>query len=169
MHDLAATIGSSGAICAICSLAAGLAAVSLSQGTARIKKDGLPRSFPGDPEALQSKYALAFSQLEEARKGNPMGLTEIINNMRGQPAPALCLQAFEEFSQSLEETGPQSQATPPEPKLGGSLKAPPKVAGPQIKSEPAGSEAAKKPPASRGKDSQSGPGSKSPPQNRWNK
>lgn len=139
-RDLASTMGSSGTITAMCSLAAGLAAIALAAGVSRLQKKTLPEHFPGDAEARQSKYALAFNQLEEARQGHPEGLTEIISSMKGQPAAALCLQAFEEFSQSLEDekqsgkakpkAEPKKEAKQETPKLGGSMKARPSIGGP---------------------------------------
>lgn len=140
-RDLAGTIGSYGAITALCSLAAGLAAIALAAGVSRLQKKTLPEHFPGDAEARQSKYALAFNQLEEARQGHPEGLTEIISSMKGQQAAALCLQAFEEFSQSLEDekqsgkAKPKSEPKQEAPKLGGSMKARPNIGGPAPKAE----------------------------------
>ncbi len=104
LHDLATTVGSAAAISVLCAMAAGLAAVSLMAGVARIKRDTLPGDYPGDAEALQSKYVLAFEQLNDARKENPGGLKNTIAGLKGQPAPALCLTAFDQFaSASLDD------------------------------------------------------------------
>lgn len=134
IRDLATTIGSSGAISAMCALAAGLAAIALAAGVARLPKKNVPEHFPADAEARQGKYALAFSQLEEARQGHPEGLTNIIASMKGQPAAALGLQAFEEFSQSLNDdstkaksAAPAQKQKPEPPKLGGSMKSKPSI------------------------------------------
>lgn len=134
IRDLATTLGSSGAISAMCALAAGLAAIALAAGVARLPKKSVPEHFPADAEARQGKYALAFSQLAEARQGHPEGLTNIIASMKGQPAAALCLQAFEEFSQSLDEdsasaksAAPAQKQKPEPPKLGGSMKSKPSI------------------------------------------
>jgi hypothetical protein len=59
--------------------------------------------------------------------------------MKGQQAAALCLQAFEEFSQSLEDekqsgkAKPKSEPKQEAPKLGGSMKARPNIGGPAPK------------------------------------
>lgn len=97
LHDLATTVGNAAAISVLCAMSAGLAAVSLLAGVARLKRNDLPEDYPGDAEALQTKYVLAFEQLNDARKENPNGLKNLIAGLRGQPGPALCLTAFDQF------------------------------------------------------------------------
>lgn len=103
LHDLATTVGNAAAISVLCAMAAGLAAISLLSGVARLKRDNLPEDYPRDAEALQSKYVLAFEQLNEARKENPNGLQNLIAGLRGQPGPALCLTAFDQFAAAHSE------------------------------------------------------------------
>lgn len=103
LHDLATTVGNGAAISVLCAMAAGLAAVSLLAGVARLKRDSLPEDYPRDAEALQSKYVLAFDQLNDARKENPNGLQNLIAGLRGQPGPALCLTAFDQFASAHSE------------------------------------------------------------------
>lgn len=103
LHDLATTVGNAAAISVLCAMAAGLAAVSLLAGVARLKRDSLPEDYPRDAEALQSKYVLAFEQLNDARKENPNGLKNLIAGLRGQPGPALCLTAFDQFASAHSE------------------------------------------------------------------
>lgn len=109
-HDIATTIGNSATISIFCGLAAGLAAVSLLAGVPRLRKDDLPSDFPADAEALASKYALAFQQLDEARRENPQGLKKIIDGLRGQTAPIVCLTAFDEYLEGQREDASKDKA-----------------------------------------------------------
>lgn len=96
LHDLATTIGNSATISILSSLAAGLAAIALSFGTGKVKRQSLSKDFPRDSEARLAKYSLAFSQLEEAGKDETTVL-DLANSMKRQPAPYLCLSAFAQY------------------------------------------------------------------------
>ncbi len=61
LHDVADKVGVLGLLGAV---AAGLAAFALLSGVAQLKRKSLPKAFPGDAEALQTKYFLAYKQLE---------------------------------------------------------------------------------------------------------
>lgn len=61
LHDVADKVGVLGLVGAV---AAGLAAFALLSGVAQLKRKTLPKAFPGDAEALQTKYYLAYKQLE---------------------------------------------------------------------------------------------------------
>lgn len=111
LHDLATTVGNAAAISVLCAMSAGLAAVSLLAGVARLKRQDLPQDYPGDAEALQTKYVLAFEQLNDARKENPNGLKNLIAGLRGQPGPALCLTAFDQFASAQTDDDGQQNST----------------------------------------------------------
>jgi hypothetical protein len=96
LHDLATTIGNSAVIGILSSLAAGLAALALTFGTAKVKRQDLPKDFPNDPEARLAKYSLAFSQLLEAGK-DEAAVQDLANSMKRQPAPHLCLSALASY------------------------------------------------------------------------
>lgn len=93
LHDVLDKVGSTGVWGAV---AAGLAAIALFAGIARLKRQDLPANFPKDPEAAQAKYALAYSQLEEAIASNPGGADDLINALKGRAAAQLSLSAFVE-------------------------------------------------------------------------
>mgnify|MGYP000042663294 CR=1 FL=1 len=61
LHDVADKVGVLGLVGAV---AAGLAAFALLAGVAQLKRKAMPRAYPGDAEALQTKYLLAFKQLK---------------------------------------------------------------------------------------------------------
>jgi len=91
IHDVAAKVGSPGLIGAV---AAGLATFALISGVAQLKRKSLPKAFPGDPEALQPKYFLAFKQLEN-EQSSPGDLVE---GARTNAAEELALSAFDHYS-----------------------------------------------------------------------
>jgi hypothetical protein len=93
LHDVLDKVGNTGVWGAV---AAGLPPTALFAGIARLKRHDLPANFPKDPEAAQAKYALAYSQLEEAIASNPGGAEDLINALKGRAAAQLSLSAFVE-------------------------------------------------------------------------
>lgn len=108
IHDVLTKVGQTGLLAA---LAAGLAAVALYSGTARLARKSLPEGFPADTEAAQAKYELAYRQLEEATGNNPQGIDELISALKGQPAAQLSLQAFSEAKSYKVSARPRSART----------------------------------------------------------
>jgi hypothetical protein len=94
MYELASNIGSAWVLCSFAALAAGLAAIALASGIARIKRNSMPKHFPGDSEALLGKYAHSFNQLEQAAKDNATTLGALADKVKNQPAAHLCLTAY---------------------------------------------------------------------------
>ena len=95
IHDVAAKVGNPGLIGAV---AAGLATFALISGVAQLKRTSLPKSFPGDAEALQPKYFLAFKQLENEHSASG-GSAE---GARTNAAEQLALSAYSQYSKSEE-------------------------------------------------------------------
>lgn len=94
MHDVAEKVGNPGVIGAI---AAGLAMFALLSGVAKIQRKSLPKQFPGDPEALQAKYLLAFRQLEDASNASPEGVKGLLTSLKTNPAAYMALEAFGKY------------------------------------------------------------------------
>lgn len=94
IHDVAEKVGNPGVIGAI---AAGLAMFALLSGVAKLRRKSLPKEFPGDPEALQAKYLLAFRQLEDASNASPKGVPGLLQALKANPAAHLALEAFGKY------------------------------------------------------------------------
>ena len=114
IHDVAQTVGNPGVIGAI---AAGLAMFALLSGVAKIQRKGLPKEFPGDPEAQQAKYFLAFKQLEDASNASPEGVKGLLTALKTNPAAYMALEAFGRYqtnnlNKSLSKTLSKDKALP---------------------------------------------------------
>ncbi|MBS1994628.1 MAG: hypothetical protein JSS86_15840 [Cyanobacteria bacterium SZAS LIN-2] len=97
LHDLATTIGNLWLLAIISALAAGLAALALSCGTAKVRRKSAPQNYPADGEALLDKYVLAFNQLDQVAQNNPQNVSNLVEQLKSQPGPHLCLKAFEVY------------------------------------------------------------------------
>lgn len=95
LHDVADKVGNPGIIGAI---AAGLAMFALLAGVAQVKKKNLPPNFPADADAAQAKYALAFTQLQEALPdSDPDKIDTLVQALKNNPAAVLSLSAFDQY------------------------------------------------------------------------
>ncbi|MBP9094099.1 hypothetical protein KBI23_23985 [bacterium] len=103
VHDVAERVGNPGVIGAI---AAGLAMFALLSGVAKIQRKSVPKEFPGDPEALQAKYLLAFRQLEDASNDSPEGVKGLLTALKTNPAAYMALEAFGKYK-SKQKTLPE--------------------------------------------------------------
>jgi hypothetical protein len=92
-HDVLEKVGNPGILGA---LGAGLSAVALYFGLARVHKKALPSKFPGDPEASQTKYILAFNQLNDAFAEQEINEATLAA-LDKQPALKLCTEAFQTY------------------------------------------------------------------------
>jgi hypothetical protein len=91
LHELATTIGNTWLLCGLGALGAGLAAIALMSGVAKIKRSTtLSKNFPADAEACVDKYVLPFNQLDQ----KAIAINELAEKMKGQPAAHLSLTAF---------------------------------------------------------------------------
>ncbi|MBU6451027.1 MAG: hypothetical protein KGS72_04560 [Cyanobacteria bacterium REEB67] len=90
MHELATTIGSTWIFCGLGALAAGLAAIALMNGVAKIRRSDLSKSFPADPEACVDKYVRPFNQLDQ----KAVAIGALAEQMKSQTAANLSLTAF---------------------------------------------------------------------------
>ena len=104
LHDLATTIGNSSLLGIFSALAAGLAALALISGVAKVRGGAVPQDFPGDAEAQLDKYIVPFNQLDQVSKDNATGLSELAANLKNQPAAHLGLTAFQRFTASKKAT-----------------------------------------------------------------
>jgi hypothetical protein len=100
LHDLATIIGNYSLLAIISALAAGLSALALMSGVARLKRNTLPDGFPSDPEWQLDKFAFPFQQLTLVGQGNEQELDALTDQLKNQPAAYLGLTAFQKYSSS---------------------------------------------------------------------
>jgi len=113
LHDLATTIANSWLIAVLSALAAGLTVIALMNGSAKVRRSALPGKFPGDAEAQLDKYLISFNQLDQVAQSNPGNVTNLIEQLKNQPGPHLCLKAFESFvSTNARSAKPSNSAKP---------------------------------------------------------
>src|ERR1700679_1091936 len=98
LHDLATTIGNSSLLSIVSALAAGLAAIALMSGAAKVKRSTLPKDFPCDSETQLDKYVLCFTQLDQVGKEQGSDVAALAEQLRNQPAAHLGLTAFQKFA-----------------------------------------------------------------------
>jgi len=97
LHDLATTIANFWQIAVLSALAAGLVVIALMNGSARVRRSALPNKFPADADAQLDKYLVSFNQLDQVAQNNPGNVTNLVEQLKSQPGPHLCLKAFESF------------------------------------------------------------------------